>query len=196
MVSLHYSTHIICRLACCSYCVQHFFVLCRQNQCLFLKVRDCVRRKPTSYGVWKCCVNLIFFLRATFQELREGQDYQPDPMLWTHHILHVPHFPSSDGKAQLHMFKWQAYKYYIRLFNICKVTPRSLELISFLVTISMVLINKKNGFQYNLEKVTSEQKNSWGACAHIISLCLNGVMFSYVQGQIYLDLTFTFTVTL
>ena len=34
-----------------------------------------MRRKPTSYGVWKCHVNLILFLLATFQELREGQDY-------------------------------------------------------------------------------------------------------------------------
>jgi len=33
-----------------------------------------MRRKPTSYGVWKRHVNLILFLLATFQELR-GQDY-------------------------------------------------------------------------------------------------------------------------
>jgi hypothetical protein len=82
MVSLHYSTHIVCRLACCLRCVQHFFILCRQILCLFLKVRDCMRRKPTSYGVWRFHVNLVFFLRATFQELRKGKDYKAVPMRW------------------------------------------------------------------------------------------------------------------
>jgi hypothetical protein len=131
MVSLHYSTHLACRLACCLCCVQHFFILCRQIQCLFLKVRDCMRREPTSYGVWRFHVNLVFFLRATFQELRKGQDYQAVPMRWycehntaysCSHTLHI----FQHTARQLYMLKCWTYR-----CSIVAVIRHTLEIIEF-----------------------------------------------------------------